>query len=40
MSQMVGRRPVFMLAMGCDGASKSVWKRESWDLLADRDYGE
>ena len=36
MSELIDPRPVFTIVMGCDGAGKSAWKRENYDLLPDR----
>lgn len=40
MSELTDPRPVFTIIMGCNGCGKSMWKRESWDLLPDRYYDQ
>ncbi|MYC65480.1 MAG: hypothetical protein F4X12_04010 [Acidobacteriia bacterium] len=36
MSELPDPRPVFTIAMGCDGVGKTAWKRGNYDLLPDR----
>ena len=36
MSEPIDPRPVFTIVMGCDGAGKTAWRRENYDLLPDR----
>ena len=33
MADQLDNRPVFTIVMGCNGAGKSVWKRENYDRL-------
>ena len=40
MSELIDPRPVFTIVMGCNGCGKSMWKRESWDLLPSRYYDQ
>ena len=40
MSELLDPRPVFTIVMGCDGAGKSAWKRDNYDLLPSRYFDQ
>ena len=40
MAEIMDRRPVFILVIGCDGAGKSAWKRANYDRLPRRYFDE
>lgn len=40
MAELIDRRPVFMMVMGCNGAGKSAWKRNNYDRLPARYFDQ
>ena len=40
MSELIDRRPVLTLVMGCDGVGKSTWKRMNFDHSPDRYFDQ
>ena len=40
MAELIDRRPVFTIVMGCDGAGKSAWKRNNYDRLPARFFDQ
>ncbi|MCY3818879.1 MAG: hypothetical protein OXH52_05865 [Gammaproteobacteria bacterium] len=40
MAELLDRRPKLVVAMGCNGAGKSAWKRNNYDLLPARYFDQ